>query len=214
MMKKLTKTALLAAATAFLLAGVTACFTSVNDDDSSTGGTTGDTTSGGGTTSSGGGTSSGGSGTKTYTLDATIAAVPADYTAETDITLTADGLTFTFNSSKEGTSTGTYNHNKRYNMGGRMVAAKNYIGFTTTGAGSVVVHFYNNGKDAGGRHAVFITDNPEDVSKPDTRAIAGSEATVASSNDDITTTFTFDAAGTYYVGGDNGIYITKLEVTF
>ena len=99
-------------------------------------------------------------------------------------------------------------------MGGKMTSNKNYIGFTTTGAGSVVVHFYNNGGTGGGRHAVFIADKPEDVTKPDTRAIAGAEATVNSSSDDITTTFTFDAAGTYYVGGDSGIYITKLEVTF
>lgn len=47
MMKKWSKVTLLAAATAFMLAGVTACFTSVNDDDSSTnpGGSSGDGTS-------------------------------------------------------------------------------------------------------------------------------------------------------------------------
>ena len=216
MMKKITRLALLAVAAAFLVAALPACSSgSGGEGDTAQSGTGG----GGGTGGSGGGGAggsggSGAGGTKTYVLDATVAAVPADYEKETDISLVADGLTFTFNSSKEGTTGETYNHKNRYNMGGRMTSGNNYIGFTTTGAGSVVVHFYNNGSSAGGRHAVFITDKPEDATKPDTRAIVGAEATVASSNDDITTTFTFDAAGKYYVGGDAGIYITKLEVTF
>ena len=88
MMKKLTKAALLAAATAFLLAGMTACFTSASDVDD-------DTTQTGSNTGSGGNTSSDDATTASFLMPDTVSSeeIAAGGTVkDTDLfTITTEG---------------------------------------------------------------------------------------------------------------------------
>lgn len=97
----------------------------------------------------------------------------------------------------------------RFNCGGSLQkAGKNAVIFTApTGATSVEVHFYNNGGTAGGRH-LQIAEYSDSTISPTTSA----EATVAGSSDDIVTTFSITAGTKYSLGGDNGLYITKIVI--
>ena len=95
----------------------------------------------------------------------------------------------------------TQNSLKVINMGGRVAKEKNYIKFSVAGSATIKISFFSSSE---GRHAKIISDE-------DSTGTTGTEATTKDKQI-YTTTFTLSKAGTYYLGGDNGIYITSVTV--
>lgn len=116
--------------------------------------------------------------------------------------ITINGLKFDISGNKGKDLPDTQNSLKVISLGGQVSKTKNFVKFTTTKAASVTVMFFNGTAD---RHAKIISEN-------DSTGQTGTEATTAD-KEVKTTTFTLSDAGTYYLGGDNGIYITKITIT-
>ena len=149
----------------------------------------------------------GNGGSVEYVLDLategiTFENVVKDGTNPTTGDITINGLKFDISGNKGKDLPDTQNSLKVINLGGQVSKTKNFVKFTTTKAASVTVMFFNGTAD---RHAKIISEN-------DSTGQTGTEATTAD-KEVKTTTFTLSDAGTYYLGGDNGIYITKITIT-
>ena len=217
MMKKLTKTALLAAATAFLLAGVTACFTSVNDDeatnDTNSGGNTTVGESGGGTTSSGGGASNGATTTLTgkwTALDYAPTDTPTGADKDIDsgtalgaVTVEGSGAVWKPNSSTAATSWKHLNTGK---------AEKGCLKFTIAAESKIVVSASSGNAD---KTADIVLCTATDGT---TGKVTGSADSVTNKDyEDVT--YETVPAGTYYLGAfpattnSRGVRIASITVT-
>lgn len=128
--------------------------------------------------------------------------VVKDGTNPTTGDITINGLKFDISENKGKDLPDTQNSLKVINLGGQVSKTKNFVKFTTTKAASVTVMFFNNNDD---RHAKIISET-------DSVGQTGLESTTADKSVK-TTTFNLTDAGTYYLGGDNGIYITKITIT-
>ena len=134
---------------------------------------------------------------------ATFADVVVDSTSKNQTigSCTIDGLKFEISENKGKQLPDTQNKLSVINLAGNVATDKNYVKFTTTGDAKVTVSFFHG---TAGRHAKIITAT-------DSTGQTGTEATT---NDKAikTTEFSLTGADTYYLGGDNGIYITKIVV--
>lgn len=115
--------------------------------------------------------------------------------------ITINGVKFEISENKDKDLPDTQNSKKVINMGGKVSKEKNYIKFTTTGEATVKVTFFGSTAD---RHIKIISET-------DSTGQTGTEATTKDKKE-YTTTFNLSDEGTYYLGGDNGLYITKVSV--
>ena len=90
------------------------------------------------------------------------------------------------------------------NMGGVVSTENNYVKFTTTGAATVKVTYFQGGA---GRYCKIIGADGKDVASDETDKTTADKALH-------TGTMSISSAGTYYLGSANsGIYITEVSVT-
>ena len=101
---------------------------------------------------------------------------------------------------------------KVVNLGGAVSTSKNYIKFTTKTTASVTVRFFNQGQE--GRHAKIMNadSNKEEIGSEATAKFSNNISDPNTDTNVLETTFSNLPTDTYYLGGDNGIYITKVIV--
>lgn len=142
--------------------------------------------------------------TETYTLDVSTAEftdIVKTSGQPTTGSCTINGLQFDIVENKDKNLPDTQNNTSVINMAGSVSTEKNYVKFTTTKAATVTITFFQSNAD---RHAKIITAT-------NSTGQTGSEATTSDKSVK-STSFALPSAGTYYLGGDNGIYITKIVV--